>query len=286
MMTMNKVVFLLFLFVCSLVFGQKIVSKTKLSLELSEISGIELWRDSILVAINDGGNLPEVYFLDFSGNIIHKAHLKGARNMDWEDLAISDQDTLYIGDFGNNLGNRIDRAIYKINLADAWKSDTITSLRMSISFEGQPYQKEKIKNHPYDCEALCFFKDTLWMISKNRIAKKGTADIKKRQPILYAADAKIGGKAIMIDTIPFTKIRSGYKDQVTGADIINGKLYFLTYDGLYQFVCEKSLLKQEINFKSLTQKEAIVFLNQKSCFIAAERFRWLGGPYLYKVEWK
>ncbi|TNF45736.1 MAG: hypothetical protein EP305_13025 [Bacteroidetes bacterium] len=275
---------LLFFFLSS--YAQRITQRIKLDRRLSEISGIDIWQDTLVVAVNDGGNLPVVYFLNLEGEIVHEVYLKNARNKDWEDLTIGKNDTLYIGDFGNNLGNRKDRAIYKLDLKEGFKKDTLVPVRMGISFEGQPYQKEKVKSHPYDCESIFWKEDTLWMISKNRISKKEVKSLKTRQPILYALDPVKGGKAIVMDTLNIKRIRKGYKDQVTSADAFNSKIFFLTYDGIYEYKGSGVEEEQLINFKKLTQKEALVFINEQKCLVAAEYNRILGGPYLYTIEWR
>lgn len=275
---------LLFFFLSS--YAQRITQKIKLDRRLSEISGIDIWQDTLVIAVNDGGNLPVVYFLNLEGEIVHEVYLKNARNKDWEDLAIGNSDTLYIGDFGNNLGNRKDRAIYKLDLKEGLNKDTMVPVRMGISFEGQPCQKEKVKSHPYDCESIFWKEDTLWMISKNRISKKAAKSMKTRQPILYALDPIKGGKAVVMDTLKMKRIRKGFNDQVTSADAFDSKIFFLTYDGMYEYKGPAIQEEQLINFKKLTQKEALVFINDQKCLVAAEHNRFLGGPFLYTIEWK
>ena len=130
---------LLFFFLSS--YAQRITQRIKLDRRLSEISGIDIWQDTLVVAVNDGGNLPVVYFLTFEGKIVHEVYLKNARNKDWEDLTIGKNDTLYIGDFGNNLGNRKDRAIYKLDL----KRIHWLPLEWGFRLKGNHIKKKKSK---------------------------------------------------------------------------------------------------------------------------------------------
>jgi hypothetical protein len=81
------------------VFSQKSVA---LSEELKEISGIQYINDTLLVAHNDGGNGPLLYFLNpNTGIILKRVFVKDVKNTDWEDIAL-DGKYLFIGNFGNN----------------------------------------------------------------------------------------------------------------------------------------------------------------------------------------
>ena len=76
--------------------------------QLSEVSGIDIDELGRLWAIEDNGNKDVLYQLDLKGNPVKKLKIENAKNGDWEDLAISQNGTVYIGDFGNNKNNRKD----------------------------------------------------------------------------------------------------------------------------------------------------------------------------------
>ena len=83
-----------------------------LSDSLRETSGLTFLKDK-LYTFNDGGNPNLVFEVDKDpGKILNKLQTNFP-NKDWEAIT-NDGENLYIGDFGNNAGNRKDLAIYKI----------------------------------------------------------------------------------------------------------------------------------------------------------------------------
>ena len=86
---------------------------TDLPKSVQETSGL-IFFDKQLWTINDSGNKPEIYQLDTSnGNVVRKIVISNSVNKDWESIT-QDEENVYIGDFGNNSGNRKDLCILKI----------------------------------------------------------------------------------------------------------------------------------------------------------------------------
>ena len=105
--------------------------RAQLPAMLSESSGAVFFNGRF-ISHNDSGNENKLYELDTAtGLILRTVHIQNAVNSDWEDLA-QDATSLYIGDIGNNRGNRTDLKIYKIAKADYLASDTVWP-RSSIS---------------------------------------------------------------------------------------------------------------------------------------------------------
>ena len=52
-----------------------------------------------------------------NGNVSRTVTIQNAANVDWEDIC-TDDDYIYIGDFGNNSGNRTNLRIYKVLKSD------------------------------------------------------------------------------------------------------------------------------------------------------------------------
>ena len=84
-------------------------------------------------------------------------YIKGAQNRDWESLA-SDEKYIYVGDIGNNKGNRKDLKIYLI--------DFDFKLIDSINFNYNNQLKFKKRKNRFDAEALVSIKDSLMIFSK------------------------------------------------------------------------------------------------------------------------
>ena len=77
---------------------------------LNESSGA-IFFNNRLITHNDSGGEAKLYELDtISGIIEREVTILNATNVDWEDIT-QDETSIYIGDFGNNNGNRTDLKI-------------------------------------------------------------------------------------------------------------------------------------------------------------------------------
>lgn len=134
--------------------------------DLKEISGAVLIGDDLWV-INDAGNSNTIYRIDKkNGKTLQEIKITNASNIDWEELTIS-KTHLYIGDFGNNFGNRKNLRIYKVALENITSSATEATAEI-ISFN-YPDQSNFIKSTnatDFDCEAMCFYDDEIHLFTK------------------------------------------------------------------------------------------------------------------------
>lgn len=79
---------------------------------LQEASGIvaSISNKGMFWVINDSGNAASIYLINEAGKTIHHYCIKDAVNIDWEDIAISENENgksyLYIGDIGDNYSVR------------------------------------------------------------------------------------------------------------------------------------------------------------------------------------
>ena len=141
---------------------------TFLNSNVSESSGLDIVSGR-LISHNDSDGKPELFELDsITGDILRTVYLKNASNVDWEAVCSDDQ-YIYIGDFGNNYGARTDLRIYRLSLDDYLSGTTDTlmvdTIRFSYSdqtdFASKPYASN------YDAEAFLAFSDSLWIFTKN-----------------------------------------------------------------------------------------------------------------------
>lgn len=278
---MLKQSLIIFLFVCySFLSGAQYKEiKMRLPKELNEISGLELVNDSILVAINDGGNAPSLYFLSLTGKIVHKTHVIEVKNTDWEDLTIDNKGFLYIADVGNNLNNRKDLNILKVNLKEALLKDSITADVISYHYSDQHTFPPTEDHLDFDCEAIYFASDSLYLITKSR------ANPWHGNTHIYSIPSQKGNySAQKIESI-FIGSGGWMKDAITAVYSFADEIYLLTYSEL--ITCEisdsKWSKKKNYAFKMYTQKEAIAVHSKSRIYIAAERYPILGGPYLYTL---
>jgi hypothetical protein len=157
--------------------------KTQLADEVAESSGL-LYTGGKLWTLNDSGNAPVLFRVDSTtGRIVQQVRLSNAANIDWEDLA-ADAQYVYVGDFGNNNGNRRDLRILRVAQADLGPAATTASAEeINFSYPDQTDFTPRTNRHNYDCEAFFFANDSLHLFTKN------WADLQTRY---YTVPAKPG----------------------------------------------------------------------------------------------
>jgi len=242
---------------------------------VNETSGLELINGNFLT-LNDSGDEPALYAFDSKGKNLTKILIKGAQNRDWESLAKDDK-YIYIGDIGNNKGNRKDLKIYLIDF-DFKLIDSIY-----FNYNNQSKFKKKKKNK-FDAEALVSFDDSLLIFSKNR--KNLTTEVYPlpKNPGFHSVQPKY---SFDVDAL------------VTGGDY-NSKLDLLALVG-YSYSIKKQYLFLFENFKYKTEKdsiykkyiipiknaqiEAIKIINRKSFWLTSEN-EGGGYPKLIKLKFK
>ena len=137
--------------------------------EVDETSGLIFFADGFWTN-NDSGGEPIIYKLDtLNGEVIQRIILKGAQNIDWEELA-QDDDFIYVGDIGNNSGNRDDLAIYVVDKSDIPETgDTeVDAEKIMYAYIDYPGRIERKKDNNFDCEAMIATDEWLYLFSKNR----------------------------------------------------------------------------------------------------------------------
>jgi hypothetical protein len=140
----------------------------ELPAEVRETSGL-VFHNGNLWTHNDSGDGPLLYALDTSSaQVVARLTLSNATAVDWEEIT-SDEEYLYIGDFGNNTGNRRDLVIYRIKLDALPKEGNAKAKADKINFY-YPEQKDfkKSKTHSFDCEAFISYNGSLYLFTKDR----------------------------------------------------------------------------------------------------------------------
>lgn len=287
-----RILYFLLLFVSISCFSQRIVHCVHLDKSLNEISGLERLNDSVLIAINDGGNTPHVFFLNTSGQILKKTLITNAKNTDWEDLTIDESGNLYIADTGNNSNDRKDLCVLKVNAKLAYNADSIPAERIGLTYSQQKAFPPPISEQRFDCEALYWRDDSLHLITKIKANIFGKAN---RMPEDYVIPDFSGNFIAQKSQDSLNYLihvgKKGLRDLVTAVDCKRGKVAVLTYSSLTIHSLETKNNKttfsdkyQKLRFKRLSQKEAVLLFSDKIIFVAAEKHNYLGGPYLYTIE--
>jgi hypothetical protein len=224
-----------------------------------ESSGLEnATDDKTFWTHGDSGSKNQLFEVDEKGNVVSIFPLPGIKNKDWEELAKDDVGNIYVCDIGNNYNVRKDLRIYKINVHENNSIDTIHFKYADQSLFPPP---EKQRN--FDCEAVFWYKQNLYLFSKNR-----------------------GEKYVKIYTLPDQggRYEAVAKDSVylnswiTSADISpdGSKVALLTYSKIYFFNAESSdelKLKASFvkRFNRSKQSEAILFKNNSDLLITNEQ---------------
>lgn len=132
--------------------------------ETRESSGL-LLRGGVLITHNDSGNEPVLYELDtVSLQVLRRVRVLGVSNTDWEDLAEDDQ-YLYIGDIGNNLGMRQDLKVLRIAKSEYDQNDAVHAEVIAYQYEDQTDYSDN-GNSDWDAEALVSYGDSLLLFTK------------------------------------------------------------------------------------------------------------------------
>ncbi|WP_163324888.1 hypothetical protein [Draconibacterium mangrovi] len=239
--------------------------------KLNEISGLMIFNDHFW-GFNDSGGKNELYGFNKSGKIKYEIELDNAKNRDWESITQTDE-KIFIGDFGNNLGNRNNLLIYKIDKKDISDKEEqkVDVKEIKIKYALQDRFSFLDKTTPYDCEAMVAFKNKLYLFSKNW--RDGTT-------WQYELPTKKGEYEITpTDTF-------NVKCLVTGADISpdNKTLALVGYENYRSFIWLFSDFPGDQFFEGKSrhiklegidgaQTEGICFLNNDSILVSCEKTR-------------
>lgn len=167
---------LILLFICHSTAMSQIsqaVELWQMPADSQESSGL-LFFNHHIITHNDSDNFPELYEIDsITGQIIRTVSLSGATNVDWEAIAM-DQDFIYVGDIGNNGGNRDDLVIYKIGRSDFEENEVVEADQIHFHYEDQLDFSPAYNATAFDAEALMCMGEHLYVFTKNWITETTT----------------------------------------------------------------------------------------------------------------
>ncbi len=246
--------------------------------KLKEVSGIALSKDKQTIwAIEDQGNKNRVYGLDMKGQQVADVLVENAENTDWEDITADTQGNIYIGDFGNNDNNRQDLAILKLDLQNTGQKTTKAVQTTRFHYEGQTEFPPKKSNWLYDCEAFVEMNGNFYLFTKNRSKGfDGTFLVFQVPNREGDFEAKLIGKL---------KLNGKYSDAAITSAAINStkdKIVLLSHKNIHVLSGFKAddfntAKIEKISLNHNSQKESVVFLNDKTLLIADEKDKDTGG---------
>jgi hypothetical protein len=250
--------------------------KINLPSELNEVSGLTCCQGHLL-AINDGGNEPILFFLDTKGKITHRCLITNAVNMDWESITHDSTGNIYIADCGNNLNNRNEIQVYKVSLQKASTATEVVAESCTVTIP-YPERPLSVNKRDFDFEAVNWENGKLWFYSKSR-AKPWHGNT-----YIYQLEWRQGRSEL----IPFDEVFIGkggwMKDAVTGSCSLSASTVLLTYKKLYLMNEGKvSLLKR---FDSWRQREGVAIDDRQQMYVVSERTIFQRNPKMEIVHIK
>ena len=252
--------------------------------QIIETSGLAFF-DHQLWTHNDAGNEDKIYQIDTTdGSILNTVIIANSNNEDWEDLA-EDDTHLYIGDFGNNDGDRMDLKIYKV-LKSQLASGIATAEVIEFSYSDQVDFTPSNNNTDYDCEAFFFHNDSLHLFSKNWVDQQTRHYVMPSESGLYVAQLR--------ETM-------NVQGLITGADIsedgvvgligynfsgVNIAWFCFDYQGTNFFSGNKRKISLGLALNN-SQTEAITFREGGYGYVSSEQFANLDAKLLsfHSEQW-
>jgi sugar lactone lactonase YvrE len=268
--------------VCSFILGAcRLKRLGNLPETLRENSGLVIHPNGHWYWHNDSGDGPYLYETDAKGRLRRRLEVQKAKHVDWEDMTIDEQGRLYVGDIGNNGNGRRDLCVYRLSVPDS--SSVLQAEQISFYYPEQGNFPPGPCCRHYDAEAMFYWKDSLYILTKNRTKPQTGWTYLYRLPAIPGAWA-----AERIDSF-----RTGQRHwifSVTGASIRRDGRYWAMVSANRLWIFEPQggrffggrCWKYRLPW---SQKEAIDFGADGMLYLGSERSR-LGRARRYRFRWK
>ncbi|WP_051941780.1 hypothetical protein [Maribacter forsetii] len=157
-------IILLFISTATLAAQENVETVGELPNEVFETSGL-IYFNGNLITHNDSGNEAVLYELDtLTLSIQRRVNVANIQNIDWEAIS-QDDEYIYIGDFGNNVGSRTNLAIHVISKEEYLNSNTVSATTINFSYEDQQ-NFDNNGNSDWDAEAFFVIDDRIVVLTK------------------------------------------------------------------------------------------------------------------------
>jgi hypothetical protein len=170
----------------------------------TELSGLALSNSGVLWTLNDSGDAPRVFALDRKGRLLREVAVAGAEAVDWEDIAVRGR-TLYVGDIGDNLGQRPEIAVYRFGEPGPGIA-SVAAERIALRYPDGAHDAEALLVDPRSGTIAIVTKD-VGGESGVYIAARGGGELKKQGTLklglgqlVTAGDVSGDGRTIVLRT--------------------------------------------------------------------------------------
>lgn len=255
----------------------------RLPSELIESSGIEVSGSNRIWSHEDSGNGNELFCFDTLGNLLRTLIISNVLNIDWEDITADNDETWFIGDFGNNNNQRTDLAIYIIPDPETILENIVAAGIINFSLSDQLAFPPPSSGRNYDIEAMAWYADSLYLFTKDR-SNPFTGIVKMYvlpdKPGTFIA--RLAGSFVSGNTIGNGRVTAADINLHTGELILltNEKLIsFRDYSGNHFFEGSRT----EYFFNALPgQNEGLAFVSSNKLYMTEEGSGSTPG-FLYEI---
>ncbi len=259
----------------------KVLGKIE-SAEITESSGLAASRcqEDVFWTHNDSGDKAFIFALNSKGAKLGTYLVKGAKNNDWEDIALfkdaKGECFLYIGDIGNNLRIRGELTVYRLKEPKVSSVDKNSSKKNPQPTENAEAVKIKYPDFHHDAETLMIHPESgdIYVLTKRLSGAAGVYKLPKN----YDVNKVNQLKKIADFTVP--AVPNGF---LTGGDIApdGRRVVICDYFGAYQIVLPENAKNFDeiwrqtpriIELGERAQGEAISYSSDgKSIFATSEK---------------
>lgn len=215
---------------------------------IAETSGLICLAEQQFLMVNDSGHAPQIHQINLQGKVT-ATFLLDVAQIDWEAITSNGQH-LWIGDIGNNSGQRSQLQIHQLPLP--LKQPLLSGDTLQLQYPNQPQPPVKPYQHDMDAEALAVAGGQLFMFSKNWLSQG--SDVYLINPALSVTAAVTDAAAVhpraplplqkiaRIDSLPGLVTDATFSEQhqvfvLTGyANFQRNMLNMLLYDDYRPFI--------------------------------------------------
>ena len=252
----------------------------------NEVSGITKSRtyENTFWVHGDSGTPDRIYAINQNGGFISNdkkysgAKVKGAKNIDWEDIALGENGTLVLADIGNNCKCRNNLQILILEEPNPKKNKVEVLKKYKIQYPEREDWLGRLMKWNYDAEAVFQINDIIYVLTKQprstnlfklenpvegEVNKLIFIDSMNTENYVTAADVSRDGSHIAILTynqvfivdfsdrlLPKSKHKTAYLD---GVDQIES----VTFDG------DRLIIAEETGHLYKVKLDQLVEINQK-----------------------